>query len=199
MAELLGSPVFTWVILPLLIFFARILDVSLGTIRIIFVSKGKRFLAPLLGFFEVLIWLLAIGQVMQHLTNVATYLAYAGGFAMGNYVGILIEEKLAVGVVVLRIITVKDADRLSQTLIAHGYGVTKVQAEGSTGPVTVIYTIIKRKNLPEVVQLIREINPKAFFSIEDARTASEGIFPAPKPDGTERSYLNRLKLRKAAK
>jgi uncharacterized protein YebE (UPF0316 family) len=105
--QLSGSPVFAWVILPLLIFAARICDVTLGTLRIIFVSRGKKLLAPLLGFFEVSIWLLAISQIMQNLNNPVCFLAYAGGFAMGNFVGILIEDKLAMGILVIRIFLVK--------------------------------------------------------------------------------------------
>ncbi len=89
MFEITQSPYFTYIIIPLLICLARIIDVSLGTVRIILVSKGAKIIAPILGFFEVLIWLIAIGQVMQNLTNVMNYFAYAFGFAIGNYIGIL--------------------------------------------------------------------------------------------------------------
>ena len=92
-----GSEIFTFIILPILIFIARVCDVSIGTMRIIFISRGAKILAPLLGFFEILIWLVAIGKVMQNLDNIACYVAYAGGFATGNFVGIRIEEKLAMG------------------------------------------------------------------------------------------------------
>ncbi|GAE87820.1 hypothetical protein JCM21531_1220 [Acetivibrio straminisolvens JCM 21531] len=81
----------------MLIFFSRIIDVTIGTIRIIFVSRGKKYLAPVLGFFEVLVWIVAISQVMQNLNNFACYFAYAAGFATGTFVGIIIEEKLAIG------------------------------------------------------------------------------------------------------
>jgi uncharacterized protein YebE (UPF0316 family) len=90
-----NSGVYTWIVLPVLIFVARITDVSLGTVRVIFVSRGLKYLAPLVGFFEVLIWLLAIGQIMKNLSNPVCYIAYAAGFGMGNYVGIRIAEKLA--------------------------------------------------------------------------------------------------------
>ena len=104
-------PVFNWVILPALIFVSRIFDVSFGTLRIIFVSRGKRSIAPFLGFFEVLIWLLAISQIMQNLNNFACYIAYAGGFAMGNYIGMRIEEKLAMGTMIIRVFLVGDGNR----------------------------------------------------------------------------------------
>ena len=91
------SHFFAWVVLPILIFLARICDVSLGTVRLIFVSRGFKYLAPVIGFFEVLIWILAMTQIMQNLTNPICYLGYAGGFATGNYIGILIAEKLSLG------------------------------------------------------------------------------------------------------
>ena len=88
---------FTWVGLPILIFLARILDQSIGTLRLIFLSKGMKHIAPFLGFFEVIIWLLAVGQIMQHLDNWLCYVAYGAGFAMGNFIGISIEERLSLG------------------------------------------------------------------------------------------------------
>jgi len=173
----LDSEVFTWVILPLLIFFARICDVTIGTIRIIFVSRGQKLLASSLGFVEVLIWLVAIGQIMQNLNNFLCYIAYAGGFAMGNFNGITIEEKLAMGVLVVRIIIKKDAAQLVEHLKNAGFGVTNIDAQGTTGPVNVIYTVIKRSDLHQVVEMIRQFNPKAFYSIEDVRNVNQGVFP----------------------
>jgi uncharacterized protein YebE (UPF0316 family) len=111
-----SSGLFEWVILPLLIFCARICDVSLGTIRVIFISKGIKYLAPAIGFFEVIIWLLAIGQVMNNLTNIASYIAYGGGFAAGTFIGMLIEEKISLGLTSIRIITSGDPAQLVQYL-----------------------------------------------------------------------------------
>ena len=177
MDTFINSGIFNWVILPVLIFMARVLDVSLGTIRIILVSKGQKVLAPLLGFFEVLIWLVAIGQVMQNLTNVLCYLAYGAGFAVGNFVGISLEEKLAMGHSVVRVVTAKETAPLVDMLVKAHYGVTCVEAKGATGNVMLIYTIVKRKDLPEVTRIISEFDKKAFYSIEDALTAKEGVFP----------------------
>jgi uncharacterized protein YebE (UPF0316 family) len=177
MDTFINSGIFNWVILPVLIFMARVLDVSLGTIRIILVSKGQKVLAPLLGFFEVLIWLVAIGQVMQNLTNVLCYLAYGAGFAVGNFVGISLEEKLAMGHSVVRVVTAKETAPLVDMLVKAHYGVTCVEAKGATGNVMLIYTIVKRKDLPEVTRIISEFDKKAFYSIEDARAAKEGVFP----------------------
>ena len=129
-----------WVLMPLGIFCARILDVSIGTIRIILISRGKKYLSPILGFLEMIIWLLAVRQVILNLANIACFFAFAGGFAVGNFVGIVIEEKLAIGLEVVRIITKKDATPLFQYLKAQGYGVTSVDAQGSMGKVNLLFT-----------------------------------------------------------
>jgi uncharacterized protein YebE (UPF0316 family) len=93
-----ASVLYSWVVLPVLIFCARIIDVSVGTVRVILTSRGYRYAAPALGFIEVLIWLLAIGEIMKNLANPACYVAYAGGFATGNYVGIYINQRLSLGI-----------------------------------------------------------------------------------------------------
>lgn len=181
LGSLLESNLFTWVVLPLLIFTARIFDVTLGTIRIVFVSRGKKFLAPVFGFFEVLIWLLAIGQIMKNLTNVFCYLAYAGGFATGNFRGLYLEEKLARGTLVIRVITNKDASEMTKFLRAKGYGVTSVDAHGVSGKVNLVFMIIKRSELRKVVEIIQAYHPQAFYSVEDVRHVSKGVFPAKEP------------------
>ena len=135
------SPIFTWVVIPVLIILARIVDVTLDTIRIIYISRGMKYLAPIFGFFEILIWLLAISTIMCNLNNPVYYLAYAVGFATGNLVGIFVEERLAMGKVVLRIISQKDISELVNHLRSCGHGVTTVDAEGATGPVKLVFTI----------------------------------------------------------
>lgn len=176
----LDSETFTFIIVPVLIFFARVCDVTMGTIRIIFVSRGHKFLAPLVGFFEILIWLIAIGKIFQNLNNITCYIAYAGGFAAGNLVGIWLEEKLAMGTLIIRVITRKDASELISSLRSAGYGATSIAAEGSSGTVSVIYSVIKRSDLDDVVGIVKRFNPKAFYSIEDVRFISEGVFPLSK-------------------
>jgi uncharacterized protein YebE (UPF0316 family) len=183
------SQIFTLVILPILIFLARVADVSVGTLRIAFIARGRRIIAPVLGFIEVLIWILAIGQVLNNVNNVITYIAYAGGFAAGNFVGMWLEDRLAVGYQVLRIITSRDAGNLISFLKEQGIGVTVVDATGQTGAVKIIFTILKRKDLAKVERAIKEFNPRAFYSIEDVRTAREGIFP-----GKEKQSMSIFKL-----
>lgn len=197
MEPLLDSPFFNWVLLPLLIFFSRICDVTIGTIRIIFVSRGNKFFASTLGFFEVLIWLIAIGQIMKNLDNFLCYIAYAGGFALGNFIGIMLEEKLAMGILVVRVITRKDASMLFEAFKNEGFGVTAIDARGATGPVAIIYTVIKRSALPKVAELIKKFNPKAFYSIEDVRTVNSGVFPSGVLRGIHMGgYFRRYRKRK---
>jgi uncharacterized protein YebE (UPF0316 family) len=172
---------FNYLMLPLLIFFARICDVTIGTLRIIFVSKGNKLVAPLLGFFEVLIWILAITRIIENLDNPLCYIAYAGGFATGNYIGLLVEERLAVGVVIIRIITTREVPELVRRLNTSGHGTTVVNAEGSKEKVNIIFSIVKRNDLKEITGIIDEIEPGAFYSIEDVRMVSHGVFPSRNP------------------
>ncbi len=173
----LDTNVFNYIILPLLIFLSRVADVTIGTIRIIFVSKGMKYIAPILGFFEVFIWILAISSIMQNLDNYLNYIAYAGGFAAGNFVGMLLEEKIAMGVMIVRVITQKPADRLIDKLHSLGYGITSVDANGYKEEVNVIYSLIHRKELKTVIGIIKKYNPLAFYSVEDVRYVNESVFP----------------------
>lgn len=170
------SDFFSYVLLPILIFFARICDVSIGTMRIIFVTKGKRSIAPILGFFEVLIWITAISKIMQNLDHYVNYVAYAAGFATGNLVGMIIEEKLAVGIQMVRVFAHERGSELVQILNSNGYGATVVEAFGARKQVHLIYTIVQRNELSDVLALINRFNPKAFYTIEDIRSVNEGIF-----------------------
>ena len=170
---------------PLLICLARITDVTIGTMRIIFVAKGLRLLAPILGFFEVTIWLLAITQVMNNLTNYTNIFAYALGFSLGNYLGMFIENRIALGMVVVRIITKKDSEALIEALRTRHYSATVADAQGNKGPVNIIFTVIKRAHVKEIVTMILHHNPQAVYSIEDVRYASDPDFPPPTSRGAK--------------
>jgi len=160
---------FTYGLLPGLIFISRIIDVTLDTLRIVFISKGNKILAPILGFFEVLIWLIAISKIMQNLDNVTCYIAYAAGFAAGNYIGLRIEQRLALGIQIIRIITQKDSTELINELRDKGFRVTYLDAEGKDGQVHIIYSVIERSKIDSLIENINKYNPKAFYSIEDVR------------------------------
>ena len=187
---LLNSGFYAWLILPVLIFLARVTDVSIGTIRLIFISRGLKYLAPVVGFFEILIWLLAIGQIMKNLSNPVCYVAYAGGFAMGNFVGMWIAEKLSLGVVLVRVVTKKDATELVEYLKSADYGVTSVDGHGTAGHVKVVFTIVPRREVKSVADLINKFNPQAFYSIEEVGFVEKGIFPARQVN----NFANFLKL-----
>lgn len=175
------SDLFSYVILPFLIFISRISDVTIGTVRIVMVAKGEKKIAPILGFFEVLIWLIAISQIIAHLDNWLCYVAYGAGFATGNYVGMIIEEKLAVGIVQLQIITRTDAHLLIEKLKAEGYGITHQEAHGALEEVSIIYSIIKRTELSKVDEIIQEYNPEAFYSIADVKSVNKNLFTQVSP------------------
>jgi uncharacterized protein YebE (UPF0316 family) len=170
-----GFDYISYVVIPLLIFLARVVDVSLGTVRIIFISKGFNKLAPFIGFFEVFIWIVAISRVMQNLDNWICYVAYAGGFATGNYIGMKLDEKLALGYELIRVITKTEAYQLINVLRDKGYGTTSVKAYGSEGEVAVIYIIINRKKMKKVLEIIKNHNPKAFYTIEDIRFVNRDL------------------------
>lgn len=198
MLNWVGEPMMSWVIIPLMICIARITDVSIGTVRVIFVAKGMKMRASVLGFFEVIIWLVVIGQIMQNLTEWQNYIAYGLGFALGNYVGIAIESKLAYGSVMLRIVTARDATELVQVLREQDYGVTAIDAEGKSGPVKVIMMIVQRSQLSHILAEVEEKNPRAFYTIEDVRSVKEGIFPSRRGAHWLRdlNFRNLLRLRK---
>lgn len=186
-----------WVLLPLLIFLARLSDVTLGTLRIVFVARGRKKIAPLLGFVEVLIWLAAIGQVMQNLNNFVCYIAWAGGFAMGNLAGILLEEKIAMGLLVVRIISAQQPGNLSHHLHEQGFGVTRVDAHGINGRVDLIFTIIRRKDLNLLEKTVRMHDPDAFYSVEDVRSASDMVYSPQKNSGNTSLFAGLFPIRKA--
>lgn len=173
---------YMWIGLPALVFFARVTDVTLGTMRIIFTSRGKKHLAPLLGFVEVFIWVSVISEITRGAHNVIAYLAYAGGFATGTYIGMLIENKLAIGMLVVRAIVPNHVHELTKALSEKGYGVTRVDAHGSQGPVNLVYTIVQRKNLSEVAGIIQSVYPNAFFTVEELRSVEHGVFPSSPQD-----------------
>lgn len=179
---------FDWVILPLLIFLARLGDVTMATMRHIFISKGFKKIVPVLGFFEVLIWLIAMRQVFNHLNNAACFIAWAAGFSTGTYLGMYIEEKIALGEQIIRIITNENPEQLLMELKNMHQGVTVVDGQGAMGPVKLIYTVVKRVNKQDVIECIHHHSPHAFYSVEDVKSSHHGVFR----DGKKLSVVQRL-------
>jgi uncharacterized protein YebE (UPF0316 family) len=168
--------VYPW-LLPFMIFFGRICDVTLGTLRIIFVSKGEKYKAPLIGFFEVFIWIMIISQVLARANDLLSYVSYAGGYAAGNYVGILIEKRIAYGIVLCRIYTQKNGKDLVQILSSLNIGATMTRGIGSTNEVDIIEAVIGRKEMKKLERLLTEFDSNIFYVVEDVRTKKNGIFP----------------------
>ncbi|MFN3998753.1 DUF2179 domain-containing protein [Algoriphagus sp.] len=162
-----------YVLMPLLIFVARIGDVSINTLRIMFMMNGKKNIVPILGFFEAMIWLLAIGQIFQNVDNPLSYIAYAGGFATGTYVGMTLEEKLAIGRVLVRVITPEPLPELLEFMKNRNYRFTNVGGEGRFGKVNLLFTVMKRDILQEFISKVKEVDEKAFYTIESVKRVSE--------------------------
>jgi uncharacterized protein YebE (UPF0316 family) len=193
--EISDTNIFNWAVIPLLIFLSRVADVSIGTIRIITVSRGIKLLASILGFFEVLIWLIVVTQILQNLTNPIYYIAYAGGFAAGNYVGIWIEQKLSIGKVMLRVITNNDNSKFKTYLNEHKYRYTSLAAKSSNGEVEVLLNVVSRKQLKEILEILNRYNPNAFYTIEDIRQVNDNNFP---PESRRLSVWNQFTRRRTS-
>ena len=177
--------VYPW-LLPIVIFFGRICDVTLGTLRIIFISKGERNIAPIVGFVEVLLWIFIISQVFTHANNWISYLAFAAGFASGNFIGILVENKIAFGFVLFRVYTKKEGHQLAKLLNKSDFGSTFIKGEGAISKVDIIETVISRKSQKKVAAIIEQFDADAFYLIEDIRSKQKGIFSIPSPAGFPR-------------
>ncbi|KUK14575.1 MAG: DUF2179 domain-containing protein [Synergistetes bacterium] len=176
----------------ILIFLARILDVSLGTIRIILLSKGHRLEASLIGFFESFLWLVVTAQIISHMENPLYYVAFAGGFACGNYVGLVLEGRLALGSVIVRVITRQDPHLLVDALRGEGFAITTVDARGKDGPVVIIFAVLERKKIKKFLKLVNQLSPQAFYTIEDVREVKVGM-PVPANGGVRKvEFLKRL-------
>jgi len=188
---------YSWVTLPALIFLARIGDVSMETSRVIYISKGIKYLAPIIAFFEIVIWLLAMEIVISDLANIANFFAFAFGFAMGTYVGLVIEEKLYIGMVILRIITTEESnEEITSFMQSENLGVTCMDARGARGNVKMILSLVNRTDIPRITEYIRTTNPHAFFSIEDVRYVNEGVFRPKNPNALTGLFHSFIRPRK---
>ncbi len=163
--------------LALLIFLAETSVVTLDTVRVIFIGRGYRVLSALLGMVVVSIWLFAISQIMQNLQSPYCFIAYAVGYTTGIFLGMSIEERLALGCQLVRIFAKQDATKLIQQMRQAKFGVTSVEAKGASGMVHVIFTIVPRKKLDIVLNMIHQFDDKSFYTIEDVRRQQGGFFP----------------------
>ena len=153
----------------ILILVLRVIDVTLGTFRTILLVQGKKYHAGAIGFFEVMIWLFAMRFVFQHLDNLFNMLGYAVGFALGNILGITLEEKVALGYVQVNVISKHYNDKIAQTLRKSKFGVTLIPAEGGSGGMSVLIVIIRRKDLRLIKNLIESVDKDAFITVQHSR------------------------------
>jgi uncharacterized protein YebE (UPF0316 family) len=154
---------------PVIIFGLRIVDVSMSTVRIVLAVRGHKFVTPFIGFFEVLIWVFAVGNAIRFLDSPLHLLGYAGGFATGNVVGLLIEEKLAIGYATIRIVSRHVGVEMADGLRAIGFGVTEFSGQGRDGRVEVVYTVCKRRDVERVMAAVEQWDPQAFITVEQPR------------------------------
>ncbi|EMO53125.1 DUF2179 domain-containing protein [Leptospira noguchii] len=192
-----GNPIFDYILLPCFIFLSRVTDVSIGTIRVILLTREKKGIAASLGFLEVLLWIVVITQVIKNLNNIFCYLAYAGGFATGTFIGMILEEKLAIGFSLLRIISPQNGNEIANKLSEAGYGVTTMNGHGSRGPVKIVFTVLKRKKINQAMKIVQSVEPDVFYSIENARRTNTTAFEDDSPGLLRRGILEKiLKIRK---
>ena len=175
MESFLSSELFIYVVLPILIFLSRIFDQSIGILRIIFATKGLKIPAFVAGFLESLVWLIAISQIMNHLDNIFCYLAFAGGFASGNVVGIYLENRISMGFLIVRVIFQKDSDKTIELLREANFRLTTIDAMGMEQAVKMVFSTIMRSRLKEFLNILEKNNPNAFYTIEDVRKVKEGF------------------------
>ncbi len=162
----------------LLIFALRVCDMTLDTLRVLFVMRGKKKVAWVLGFFQAAIFVLAIGRVLTSLTNPLNIIGYAAGFATGNVVGMIIEERIAIGHILINIISPARGSAIVTHLRENGYAVTELSGRGKDGMVTMINCSVLRKQVEAVYQLVNEIDPEAFITAEDVRPVRRGFWRA---------------------
>jgi len=165
------------------IFALRIVDVSLGTVRTVFVVQGRLTVAVMIAFFEVLVWVTAVSQVIVRIHDSWWLaLAFAGGFATGNAVGILLERRLAMGTCVLRMITGEHGDAIADAIRARGLAVTTFDGQGEHGACKLVYTTMPRRTVTGVIQLAKGIEPDVFYVI-DRFSQTGPVSPLPHPTG----------------
>ena len=175
--DFLSAGALTPILIPLLVFGARVIDVSLETLRIILLARGGRLIVPAIAFIEIIFWIVSLGLVVNEFTNPVYLISYGAGFAAGNYAGILLEERLAMGICVLRVITSEEDHLLIDAIRGTGYGVTVVAAEGLHGPCTIFYSVVRRCDLSPITRMVEEMNPRVFCTVEDVRSTIHGTFP----------------------
>lgn len=172
MIELLAGP---WG--PLVIFLLRIVDVSMGTMRMLLLVRGARVAAPAIAFFEILLWVVAAGAAVQNLGSPLHLIGYAGGFAAGTAVGVELEKRLALGISTVQAFCRVPHPDLADLLRSEGWGVTELEGEGREGAVTILSLVVRRREVPRVIEEIEEQDPDAFVTVYEDTRVRRGWLP----------------------
>jgi uncharacterized protein YebE (UPF0316 family) len=159
---------------PLFILLLRVCDVSLATLRLLYAVRGRKLTAAALGFVEILIWIVAISTVVRNFSSPLLVIGYAAGFSLGNYVGILIEEKLALGLAEVRVVSRTGGVEIAEALRDMGFGATEVLGQGREGRVEIVTTVVRRRAVKDILAEIERWDPDAFVSVEEPRTIQRG-------------------------
>ncbi|MEX2584122.1 MAG: DUF2179 domain-containing protein [Gemmatimonadota bacterium] len=159
---------------PLVIFALRIVDVSLATVRMLLAVRGVKVVVPIIGFFEVLIWVFAVGTVIRHLESPLHLIGYAAGFATGNVVGMLIEERMAIGMATIRVVSRFGGVELAEALRERGYGVTEFGGQGREGKVEVVEAVLRRRDVRDVLKQVDFWDPEAFVTVQEPKAIHRG-------------------------
>jgi uncharacterized protein YebE (UPF0316 family) len=165
-------------VLYIIIFIAKTIEVSISTIRLVYVNKGERIKGAVLGFVEVMIWILVVSSVLHNITDDPFKIfAYAAGFSLGNYLGVSIESKIAVGLASIQVVvSEEDGDKLADVLRDHEFGVTIIDGKGKDdSKKDLLFIQLKRKKIPAAIKLIKETDPKAYISINDVKSIVGGF------------------------
>lgn len=161
----------------LFIFLSRVANVALGTVRTLLVVRGERILATVIGLFEAFFFVVAVGKVVQDLGNPLNLLAYCVGFAVGTWVGMILEGRLALGYVLVHIVSLQRGKGIAFALREKGYGVTEMLGEGRAGRVEIIEVVAKRKDVPRITSIGCEIDEDAFITVQEPREVYRGYIP----------------------
>lgn len=164
-------------LLYIIIFCAKIIEVSISTIRVVFIGKGERVKGAILGFVEIMIWLIVVSSVLNNITeDPIKMLIYAAAFSLGNYLGVTIESKIAVGLASIQVVVnEKDGDVLADILREQGYGVTIIEGKGKNESIkNLLFIQLKRKKIPEAVKLVKQHNPEAYITVNDIKSMVGG-------------------------
>lgn len=163
---------------PLLIFALRVVDVSMATVRVLLIVRNAKVLVPLIGFFEVLIWIFAVSSVVSNLDSPLLMVGYAAGFAAGNLVGLMLEERMALGLATLRTVVREGGAAVATALREEGFGVTEMVGRGRDGEVEVLYSVLARRRVQAALRIIDAMAPASFVVVDEPRAVRRGwMFP----------------------